>query len=252
MTACQRSTALLTFRPTANAHLRYQVDVHSTSVTTLDGSAPRRRQEVTRLIIDQRVVGSTRDGVTVEVELRGEGQAPQRFVARLDRSGQLAEIDRVEGIPASLLGRLGIAELFPVAAGSPPPRRLGAGEHWALRQPVIVPDRKQVSLTGEGKLTAFSIDGRRRVARVDETYRLPVRQTAPDPAGTITLAGTETTKASTTRWVNDGSVVRVHAHTTGRFRVTITAPASAPLATAGTTVSGTMTIEVDSTTRRLD
>ena len=46
------------------------------------------------------------------VRLSGAGQQPRDFVVRVDRAGQLATIETVEGVPSAALGNLGISELL--------------------------------------------------------------------------------------------------------------------------------------------
>jgi hypothetical protein len=241
---------VLTYRPATGVHLRYQIDVRSSSTVRLDGSRPRHTADTTRLTVDQLVVQSGPRGSTVDIDLQSPGRPSQHFVALVDGNGQLAEIKAVEGLPAAILGRLGISELFPTV-GALPKRRLAPGDQWTLDQTLTLPDGGSAALRGKGHLTAFSVDGRYAVARVEETYRLPVRQSTSEPEGRLSLAGTETTTASTTRSIRDGTVVRSGARTVGRFAVVLMPPADAPDAVAGVRVAGTMVVEVVSTTRRL-
>lgn len=250
--ACGSSTALVSLRPRTGAHLRYRVDVRASTTTTLDGASPRRTSDELRLTIDERVVGSSASGTTVAVELHSRTEPTQRFVAHLDRTGQLAEIARVEGLPSGVLGRLGISELFPSSAAGPPSRRLRAGDRWAVRRPVQLPDRDHATLVGSGQVTAFSIDRGRRVALVEERYRVPVRQTTRDASGTVELDGVESTTSTSSRDVSDGTAVRAKASTVGRFHVILHPPPSSPSSTGRTAVTGTMVVELDSTTIRLD
>jgi hypothetical protein len=247
---CGSSTAVLTFRPRTGLHLRYRVDVRSMSTTVLEGHKPQLTTETTSFTLDQRVVEAGPQGATVAVELRPDRGRPQRFTARLDQAGQLAAVDQIEGVPAGLLGRLGIAELFPSIVLAPPAKGLAAGARWSLRQPVALPDRGDVTLRGHGRLVAFSLDQGVAVARVAEVFSLPVRQKIDDASGAILLDGTEATSSTTSRSVSDGTIVSGRARTTGRFAMTVAPPRSAA-ASPGTLVRGTMSVEVRSTTRRV-
>jgi hypothetical protein len=247
---CGSSTALLTFRPACGLHLQYRVEVRTMSITTLQGHKPQRSTETTSFTLDQRVIAAGRRGATVAVELRPDSGPTQRFTARLDGAGQLAAVDQVEGVPAGLLGRLGISELLPSAVVGPPARPLSAGGRWSLRQPVVLPDQGEVTLTGSGQVLALSLERGRRVARVAEAFSLPLRQTIDDVSGSISLDGAEATTSTMSRSVTDGTVVSGRARTTGRFTMVVVPPRSAAVA-PDARARGTMVVEVRSTTHRL-
>src|SRR5207248_8445460 len=109
-------------------------------------------------------------------------------------------------------------------------------------QPVRLTDAPSARLVGSGRLDRLGIVNGRRVATVETSYVLPVHA----QSASSRIEGMATTDISATRSVSDGAVETVRAHTTGRFRLTVDPPPGV----TGSPVTGTMTVDVRSTTHR--
>jgi hypothetical protein len=247
LTGCQPDTVNLAFRPAAGARYAYRVEIRSLTVTEIDGSAPERVTDHFVLRADQSVLAVSRGSIRVRVRLAGEGLGPRTFVVRLDRAGQLAEVQRIEGLPARALGSLGLSEIFPAAAGAPPDRRISPGERWVVDEPVSLPGQPGTRLRGSGRLKTLGVVDGRDVATVESTFRLAVRGTSQLSQGNFVLTGAQETTSTATHALADGSVEQVEAITRGRYRLTLLPPAG----TDGPAVPGTLVIEVRSKTTRL-
>lgn len=244
--ACQDDTVRVTFQPRPGARYDYRVEVRAVAVATV-GEEPARRTEADDVFDAQHaVLDAGPAGTRVEVRLSQPGGEPRTFVVRLDRAAQLAEVQSVEGLPASALGGVGLSEIFPAAAAAPPDRPLSPDERWAIDEPVKVATPEPSRLTGRGRLAALGVEDGHEVATVDSTYRLPVRRIADERYGRLELNGTQDTRATTTYDLGDGAVVSVRAHTTGTYDITILPPPG----TAGSPVPGKLVVEVTSVTRR--
>lgn len=247
LAACQPDTVRIAFRPEAGTTYAYRVEVESVTVTTLQGGEPQRITD--RFVLDakQSVLESGDDSSRVRVRVAGPNVGARTYVVRLDRAGQLAEVQSIEGLPARALGSLGISEIFPVAAGAPPDRPLSPGERWQVNEPVRLPDQPESRLRGSGRLTELGVVDGNEVATVESNYRLAVRGTTELEQGSFALEGAQSTVKTGTHRLEDGSVEEVRAVTRGRFRLALMPPAG----TTGPVVPGTLTIEVRSHTSRV-
>ena len=135
---CGRGTVRIAFRPGSGARYGYQVTVTARTVTSVGEDPPQTSSDHQVLRAEQAVLSVDADGSRVQVRLTGDS-GTRTFVVRLDRAAQLAEVQRVEGLPASVLGDLGLSEIFPAAAGAPPDRALAPGDHWSVDEPVTLP-----------------------------------------------------------------------------------------------------------------
>jgi hypothetical protein len=138
-----------------------------------------------------------------------------------------------------------LSEIFPAAAGAPPPRPLAAGERWSIDDRLLLAG-SSARLTGSGRLASFGVVGGRNVASIRSTTRLPVTTETALQGGRLALQGMERTVSSATRELVDGAVESAASTTSGRYQVTLTPPEG-----QGVPVGGTMVIEVRSRTRRL-
>ena len=182
-------------------------------------------------------------GVLVAVRLHTNGEPDRNFQVRLDRAAALAEVQRIETLPASVLGDLGLSEVFPAAAGAPPDRPLRPGAGWTVDQPVRLPDTAAARLSGHGRLARLGVVGGRQVATIESNYSLAVHQTA---TGSV-IDGEERTSVSAAHALRDGAIQSVHAVTSGHFTLTLPPPAgvqSPPLV-------GSLDVEITSTTHRI-
>lgn len=244
--ACQPNTVSVSYRPEAGARYRYEVTVDSDAVTRLAGHDAERSTRTTDLHVRHRVLDTARSSAEVEVQLDPSTGPTRTFVVRFDRAAQVTEVERVEGLPAEVLGDLGLSELFPAAAGAPPDRPLAPGDRWTIDEPLRLSGLRSTRLRGQGRVVALGVIDGRKVATLATTYRLPVRRTVDDPQGQLILDGEQETTSRATRDLQDGSVEEATARTVGRFRVTVLPPPG----TAGTPVEGTLTVTVTSRTRR--
>lgn len=217
LAGCRPDGVRLAFRPADGATYAYRVEVHAEVVTRIGDTPERRRVHDDVLFADHAVQSTTGRSSRVQVRLRGEGQPARTFEVSLDRAAQLAEVQRIEGLPASALGTLGLSEIFPAAAGAPPDRRLSPGDRWDVDEPVTLPGASPARLRGEGRLVELGVVDGRDVARLDTTYRLPIQRVSDEDQGRIVLEGEQVVHALTTSSVDDGSVVSAQTETKGRF-----------------------------------
>jgi hypothetical protein len=183
----------------------------------------------------------------VRVQLSGPNLGARTFVVRLDRAGQLAEVQRIEDLPAQALGSIGLTEIFPAAAGAPPAAPLSPGERWVVDEPVSLPGQPRTRLRGSGRLTELGVVDGEEVATIDSTFRLAVQGTTELEQGSFALDGSQSTTATATHRLADGAVEEVRAVTRGRYRLTLLPPAG----TSGPAVPGTLTVLVRSHTIRV-
>jgi hypothetical protein len=175
-----------------------------------------------------------------------ERQGRQRVVnVRLDRAAQLIGVDAAD---RGALGDLGVAEIFPAAAGAPPNRPLRPGERWHFKSPVTLPQAAASRLVGSGRLEHLGTTGDRRTATIRTTSTLPVvRRTEGAEGREAVLEGTQRTTTTTTHDLSDGSVESAEAVTHATYALRLLPPPGA----AGPPVTGTLVLEVRSETVRL-
>jgi hypothetical protein len=247
LTSCSSGTVAISFHPKLGARYAYELQVHTESVTRLEGQAARTRTDDVRLRVDQQVLESGPDGVRVRVRLTATDGASTTFVVRFDRAAQPAEVQQTEGLPSSVLGGLGLSEVFPAAAGAPPRRGLRPGTRWSIDQMLSFGGAAPTRLVGSGWLVRLGVVNRRNVATVRTSYRLPLQTAVTDASGEVSLNGAESSQITTTRALADGAVEKATAHTTGDFNVVVRPPTPDTAAP----VSGRITVDVTSTTRRV-
>ena len=241
------STVQLGFRPPAGASYRYEIRVQSLTTTMLGDDAPE--QSVDEVVLESRdtVLSSGPDGVRVQVELRRAGTPDRVFRVRFDRGAQLAAVDAVDGLPPEVLGPIGLPEFLPAAATAPPDRPLSPGERWKIDVAPSLPGAEAVRLEGTGRLVKVTSAGGRKVASIRAETRLPLSSTTRVGDSTVTLSGTETTESTAMRALDDGTVQEASSVTKGTYSLALSPRAGVQ----GTPVSGTMSVEIRSQTRRL-
>jgi hypothetical protein len=246
LTACRPDTVQVAFRPQVGARFRYRVDVTKVRTIQLSSEAPTRTVDEARLEADETVLAAGPEGIRVRVELRRGGSAPRLFVVLFDRAAQLTAVESVEGLPASILEPFGLSEIFPAAAGAPPPRPLAAGERWTIDDHLRLAGSAPARLQGSGRLSSFGVVGGRKVASIRSSTQLPVATESALQGGRLTLEGVERTVSTATRELTDGAVEEAGSTTGGTYQVMLSPPTgqAAP-------VKGTMVIEVRSRTSRL-
>lgn len=246
LTGCRTGSVRIDFRPRLAGRYSYTIDVQASTTTAIDGRTPTRTTSEQRLQARHVVQEVDLEGVVVDVRVTGPGVPDRTFEVRLDRAGALVEVQRVQDIPSSVLGDLGISEVFPAAAGAPPDRALRPGARWDIDDPVSLPGARTARLTGSGRLSELGVVDGRQVATVVSTFTLPVYQTSTGSEGTVTLEGDQVTDTTATHALKDGAVQSVRARTVGRFRLTLAPPPG----TGGPVLRGRLDVEVESVTRR--
>jgi hypothetical protein len=244
---CRPDTVRLAFRPKAGASYEYRVEVESNTVIALEGSPDQEVKDHFVLRARHDVLAAGAESSRVRIRLSGPNLGARTFVVRLDRAGQLAEVQRIEDLPARVLGSIGLTEIFPAAAGAPPDAPLSPGERWVVDEPVNLPGQPNTRLRGSGRLAELGVVDGDDVATIDSTFRLAVRGTTRLEQGSFALDGSQSTTSTATHRLRDGAVDDARAVTRGRYRLTLLPPAG----TAGPAVPGTLTVEVRSHTSRI-
>ena len=235
------------FRPTAGAVYRYEVKVQSVTTTVLgDQPADRSTDDVT-MQSTETVLSAGPGAVSVRVDLHRDGSPDRSFQVRFDRNAQLSGVDAVDGLPPDVLGTSGFPEFLPSAATAPPDKALAAGATWKIDARPALGGAAPVHLEGTGKLVKVSTDAGRKVASIKAQTSLPLSSTTKVGDATATLQGTEVTDSTASRAVADGAVQSADAVTTGTFQLVVAPMPGGP----GAPVTGTMSVEIRSQTRRL-
>ena len=235
------------FRPAVGAVYRYEVKVQSTTETRLGSDPAERTVDETVLETTATVLAATADEVRVRVQLRRPGSPDRHFIVLFDRAAQLSGVESVEGLPPDILGESAFPELLPAASAAPPKRPLAPGERWTIDAQPNFPGSGSARLVGEGRLDKVSeVDGR-KVASITAETSLPLSSTTTLRDAKLAVDGTETTESTATRALSDGAVETARTVTRGDFRLTLSPPGREVV----TPLTGTMTIEVRSQTRRL-
>jgi len=248
LAACRPDTVRISFRPANGATYRYDVRVDATTRSTLGDAAPRRPPKETFVLhAVHHVVAVGPRNTDVEIRLDIPDVGVRTFTARFDRAAELSRILSIEGVPAEALGRVGLSEILPGAAGAPPQRPLAPGDRWKIDSPAEAIGGPGSRLRGEGRLVELGVVRGRDVATVESRYRLPVKRTSASGDATIELDGAQTTVVRTVRSLKDGAVESAHAVTEATYRVTLDPPAGS----AGAPVTGNLTVDVTSTTTRV-
>jgi len=247
LAGCSQEKVEVAFRPKVGDSFRYELKVKSVTVTRLGSAAPERSVDEAVLEATDTVLTATPEEVRVQVVLRRAGSPDRSFVVRFDRGAQLSGVESVEGLPPGVLGPLAFPEFLPAAAAAPPKRMLAPGEKWKIDSRPVLPGGVEAHFEGTGKLVKVGSSGGRKVAALQTETRLPLVSSSQVGNITVALEGVETTNASATRVVSDGSVQSASSLTKGEFQMTLTGPGGDDAAP----VTGTLTVEVQSETRRM-
>ena len=248
LTACSKDRVQVAFRPKVGDSFKYELKVKSVTVTTLGTAAPERTVDEATLEATDTVLAADPEEVRVQVVLRRAGSPDRSFIVRFDRAAQLSGIETVEGLPPSVLGPLAFPEFLPAAAAAPPLSMLKPGEKWKIDTKPVLPGGVEAHFEGTGRLVKVGSSGGRKVASLKSETRLPLVSSSQVGNITVALEGVETTTATATRALSDGSVQKASSLTKGDFQVTLTGPGGDDAAP----VTGTMTVEIRSETRRLE
>jgi len=235
------------FRPPVGAQYRYEVKVQSVTTTRLGNDPAERTVDETVLETTATVLAADPEEVRVRVALRRPGSPDRTFIVLFDRAAQLSGVESVEGLPPDILGTSSFPELLPAASAAPPKRPLAPGETWKIDAEPNLPGSGSSRLVGTGRLDKVSAVGGRRVASITAETSLPLRSTTRLGDATLAVEGTETTESTATRALSDGAVESARTVTKGDFRLSLTPPG----VESALPLTGTMTVELRSQTRRL-
>lgn len=247
MTACDKESVHVGFRPEAGASYRYEIKVQSVTTTVLGDEAPDRAVEEVTLESRDTVLASAPDEVRVQVVLRRAGSPDRTFHVRFDRAAQLAGVDLVDGLPPEVLGPVGLPAFMPAAATAPPDRALSPGEKWKIDATPSVPGASgSVRLEGTGRLVKVTTVGGRKVASIKAETSVPLSTTTQVGGATVSISGTERTESTGNRALADGVVEEATSVTRGTYDLVMSSPTG-----AGAPVRGTMSVEIRAQTKRL-
>ncbi len=253
--SCRPSTVRLAFAPRPGASYHYALHVRSTSVTRLSGQAPRTRTDEIDLTAVDTLLATDRSGSRLRVVVSRLGTPLADYTVRIDRQAALVAIDAVNGEPTGQLstdlGGLQLQDLLPAAVGAPPDLALRSGDRWHTAEPLTVPDFQPARLLQAGRVERFGVvDGRRvAVTTADGTLALsPRAASVTGGRAQVGLRGIERTATTVARVIDDGSIERSSAHTTGVFDIVLVSTAGP---TGGPLVTGQIQLDVRSTTRRV-
>jgi hypothetical protein len=247
LAGCDKQAVRVAFRPEAGASYRYEIKVQSTTTTNLGDAPPETSVDDVVLESVDTVLDSGPDAVRVQVLLKRAGSPDRNFVVRFDRGAQLAGVEAVDGLPPEVLGPEGFPEFLPAAATAPPDRPLSPGAKWKIDATSTPPGGAPVRLAGTGQLVKVTTSGGRKVASIKARTTLPQSGKSQVGDAGVTLDGTETTESTATRALADGALQDSTSVTKGTFRVVLSPKAGQQ----AEPVSGTMSVEVRSQTRRL-
>lgn len=248
LTACEKESVHVGFRPEAGASYRYEIKVQSVTTTVLGKEPPQRTVEEITLESRDTVLSAGPEEVRVEVVLRRAGSPDRTFRVRFDRAAQLAGVDEIDGLPPEVLGPAALPEFLPAAATAPPDRALSPGEKWKIEATPTLPSAAPVRLEGTGQLVKVSTSGGRKVASIKAETTRPLSGSSKVGDAMVTLTGTETTQSTAIRALADGSVHEASSVTKGTYTLSLAPQASA---SAAVPLNGTMQVEIRSQTKRL-
>ncbi len=247
LTACKEESVHVGFRPEAGASYRYEIKVQSVTTTVLGSDPPERSVDEVTLQSRDTVLSAGPEEIRIEVQLRRAGSPDRTFRVRFDRGARLAGVDEVDGLPPEVLGSVGFPEFLPAAATAPPDRSLSPGEKWKIDATSSLPGAESARLEGTGRLVKVTTAGGRKVASIKAETSLPLSTTSRVGNSVVTISGTETTESTAARTLTDGAVQEATAVTRGEYTLTLSPQAGA----GNASMSGRMSVEIRSQTRRL-
>ena len=245
--ACAPGTVRVAFRPRVGARYSYQVEVRTRSTLRVDGREPESQDRTVSLLVDQTVVRTGPEGSDVEVALRTTPEDERKVLVRLDRAAQLVGLEPATGKDAAALGDLGVAEVFPAAAGAPPNRPLRPGERWQVDSPLTLPASVPSRLVGDGRLTGLGVVAGRRAATVTTSSTLAVTRRTGSAAGNeAILEGSQRTTTTSSHALADGAIQAARSLTKASYALRLLPPPQV----ITDPVRGTLDLEITSETRR--
>lgn len=250
LTGCRDGTVRIAYQPSVGDETVYALHVETDTVLSLDDrEEPTRRSSSARMRATQTVLdvspGSPDEAARVAVRVERAGSPARTFVARLDRAAHVRSIESVEGLPASVLGDVGLPELVPAAAAVVPSRPLRPGQAWTIDAPIQLPGSTPSRLRGSGRLVELGVVDGRDVGVVRSTTRVRVARSTDVADGRIAADGTQTTTSLTRHALDDGSLVTASSTTRATFGVVVSPPFGSGI--VAEPVEGTLRVVVRST-----
>jgi hypothetical protein len=251
LSGCRAGNATVAFRPRPGARYLYHVDVATTTVTRIGTRPATTTVDHERLVVRQTVLSVSATGADVRVVIDDQRGSQETLRVQYDRADHLTGVQRQDNLPVSVLGQLGLAEVFPASIDAPPGHALRPGDAWAIDAPLELGPGTGSSVTrgrvlGRGRLVELRTRGSQALAVIHTTLAVPVNGANPAAggAGPVDLQGRETTTSTATRRVPDGVVQEETSTTQGRFTLRVQPPPDA----AGPDVPGTLSVTVRATT----
>ncbi len=245
LTGCRSSTVELGFRPPPGATYAYRYDISAEITRVLGDADAVSTTQSSRLHARERVRSVRGDAIRVDVALSRDGGTERSAQVRLDRTDQLAGIDKVEGLTVEALGLVSLSDLFPIASAAPPAGPLAPGARWEVDEQVEI-GGAPTRVRGTGRLDRLGVVDGEDVATVVTDITVPIDTTTDTGRGIARVRGTQRTTSTASYDLDDGAVRTLRATTTGEVRITIDAP---PGITAPA-VDGQLRYEVRVVTRR--
>ncbi len=242
--ACEPGTVEVRFRPEVGDEFRFRSEVSTTATRVVDGRAETTTE---RAVLDatETVTGIDDGVVAVSVTVARDGGTPRTFEVTLDRSARLADVDLVEGVPVEALG-LELGADLPPGVGSPPPGPLAPGTRWIVEEPLDVPGGDPVVVRGRGEVVGLGVEDGVEVAVAEVVLEVPVRATVEADEGSVTLVGTQTSRAETAYDLSDGALHRETTVVTGVVDLLVAPPPGIGAAP----VRGTLDYRIEARTLR--
>lgn len=207
LAGCREHTVLIRFDPEVGDRWELTSRIDTQLERTVDSDTSVERSS-SRLEGTESVVDVDGDDVDVEVSVARDGEDPQTFEVRFDRTGRLSAIDLVEGLPADALGA-SLASGLPADLISPPTTRLAPGERWEVDRRVRLDGRTgPVRIEGTGRVESLGVEDGRDVAVAVVEVVVPVRSVIETAAGRVTLVGSQTITTRTAYDLTDGTARR--------------------------------------------
>lgn len=174
---------LVTFDPEVGQRFHYRYELTATLTSEITGAEPEVTTIDTELIVDQRVIARTREGVRMRINVTRSGGARSTVVAVVDRAGSLEGIELVQGVDAAVFGIGDPQGLVADPAEYLPDRPLRPGDRWTVNDG---------ARRGHGRAERLGVDDGRAMLHVRTDTVEPLGNDASDERGRV-RAGSRTT-----------------------------------------------------------
>ncbi|MGQ0832617.1 MAG: hypothetical protein ACT4OV_13160 [Microthrixaceae bacterium] len=235
--ACRADTVRVEATPQVGDRARFRYEIDATVTRAIDGEPAETTTAVATLLVSQRIVSVTSDGVEADVTLRRDGGAARTARVRLDRAGALRGVELVDGLPGPSLGLSELGSLLPPTV-APPSRALRPGDEWSTAAGAT---------EGRGRLVRLGIIDGEEVAVVRTTVAEAIDEDVAAGPSVATLTGVLRTQSTVSYDLVDGSLRRSSARSRGAVRARIEAPTGVDAAP----VLATITYDIRVTATRL-